>query len=304
MASSSHLVIPGQLIAVSQDGEEESSFLRGHGTYLEREADSSQLRASVTGTVQRVNKLISVLPLTYNRYESHVGDLVVGRITAVSLNRWKVQLVSYQYTAALPLSGVHLPGGVQRVRTQQDAREMRMFLKEGDLVSAEVHKIMNDGVSVQLHTRSTRYGKLENGCFLTVPPGLIPKRKNHYVSNFLNQFDVLLGCNGWVWMQRQLKNDSINSADTAGGEAPLVGGPELVELQEAQRAQHAQTPYSLEERQNLSRLRNSIECLRFASALITVENMGRVYQESIVQRLAPRQMLHHVLELTECMTQL
>lgn len=292
--SSSHLVIPGQLIAVSQDGDEDSTFLRGHGTYLERENDSSQLRASVTGTVQRVNKLVSVMPLTNSCYESNVGDLVVGRILSVSLNRWKVQLMPYQNTASLPLSGVHLPGGVQRVRTQQDAREMRTFLKEGDLVSAEVHKILNDGVGVQLHTRSTRYGKLENGCFVIVPPGLIPKRKNHYISSFLHQFDVLLGCNGWVWIQRQVKSEN----STEGGDAPVLGGPELAELQEAQRRQHAQTPYSLEERQNLARLRNCIECLRMASVPVTVEHMEAVYNESTAQKLKPPQILKQVVSLT------
>jgi len=302
---SSPLVIPGQLIAVSEDGNEESSFLRGHGTYLEHsdEDGSTSLRASVTGTVQRVNKLISVLPMTYNRYESHVGDLVVGRITAVSLNRWKVQLVPYQHGASLPLSGVHLPGGVQRMRTLQDAREMRSFLQEGDLVSAEVHKIMNDGVSVQLHTRSTRYGKLENGVFVTVPPGLIPKRKNHYIANFLNQqFDILLGCNGWVWMQRAVKTTTPSgNPEEDPGTTQVLGGPELAELQEAQRAEHAQTPYSFQERHNLARLRNTVECLRWAAAPITVENLQHVYQASLQQDLSPLAMLQNVRTLSSVM---
>ena len=311
-----NVVIPGQLIAVSHEGEEETSFLRGHGTYIEEAADSSgndiggsttqNLRASVTGTVQRVNKLISVIPLAVHRYEGYVGDLVVGRIVSVGLNRWKVQLVSHQPTAVLPLSGVHLPGGVQRMRTQQDAREMRQFLTEGDLVSAEVHKTLTaDGgssssSSLQLHTRSTRYGKLENGCWIQVPPGRIPKRKHHYVTNFIQgQFDILLGCNGWIWMQRAASKsthapNSMNTADSrhprygGGGDAGdgmsssttslLLGGPELAELQEAQRAQHAAQPYSREERLELARLRNAVECLRLASLPITVESVEYVYR--------------------------
>lgn len=36
---------------------------------------------------------------------------------------------------------------------------MRQYLKEGDLVSAEVQNIFNDG-ALSLHTRSMKYGKV------------------------------------------------------------------------------------------------------------------------------------------------
>mmetsp|Transcript_21019 Transcript_21019/g.58192 ORF Transcript_21019/g.58192 Transcript_21019/m.58192 type:complete len:193 (+) Transcript_21019:1532-2110(+) len=190
---------------------------------------------------------------------------------------------------------------------------MRTFLKEGDLVSAEVHKILNDGVTVQLHTRSTRYGKLENGCFVTVPPGLIPKRKSHFVSKFIDgRFDILLGCNGWIWMQRAVQatnhpsaqdntSNSHNDITTTTTEETTasLGGPELAQLQEAQRDQHAQTPYSLQERQQLARLRNTVECLRLTSTPVTLETMQKVYHESIRQTMEPFQMLQHVLPLTQ-----
>lgn len=322
------VVIPGQLIAVSREGEEESSFLRGHGTYIDDDESGNgivgetKLRASVTGTVQRVNKLISVLPLAVHRYDGHVGDLVVGRIVSVGLNRWKVQLVPHQPSAILPLSGVHLPGGVQRMRTQQDAREMRQYLTEGDLVSAEVHKTLNDGASLQLHTRSTRYGKLENGCWIQVPPGRIPKRKQHYISNCIHgQFDILLGCNGWIWMQRaatnksstkKLQQEQQQQQDSAGTEMAMgkddegasetaLGGPELVELQEAQRAQHAALPYSNQERQALARLRNAVEFLRLGGCIpITLEAIEQVFHYSLQHQWAPTALLHpkNVVTLT------
>lgn len=44
---------------------------------------------------------------------------------------------------------------------------MRDYLKEGDLVSAEVQQIHHDGV-LSLHTRSLKYGKLAQGILLTV----------------------------------------------------------------------------------------------------------------------------------------
>jgi exosome complex component RRP4 len=67
--------------------------------------------SSVAGTIQRVNKLISVKALKA-RYTPEVGDLVIGRIVEVGALRWKVEANARQ-DAVLMLSSVNLPGGVQ-----------------------------------------------------------------------------------------------------------------------------------------------------------------------------------------------
>lgn len=117
--------------------------VRGHGTYV----DNEEVIASVVGTVERVNKLVTVrairtrcvlnsLGMTrslmweiFQRYNPEIGDLVVGRITEVTFcltrrdsleltfiqvqpRRWKVDANSRQ-DAVLMLSSVNLPGGVQ-----------------------------------------------------------------------------------------------------------------------------------------------------------------------------------------------
>jgi exosome complex component RRP4 len=53
-------------------------FGSGHGTYI----SDDKVISSVTGKVERVNKLVSVRPLRA-RYTPEVGDLVVGRIAEV-----------------------------------------------------------------------------------------------------------------------------------------------------------------------------------------------------------------------------
>jgi hypothetical protein len=100
-----------------------------------------RLIASVAGTVERVNKLISVIPLSPSIYVGQVGDLVIGRIVGVGGSRWKVSLTCSSPSSAgangsmkegqLPLSGVNLPGGVQRIRTSEDALAMRSLYKGG-----------------------------------------------------------------------------------------------------------------------------------------------------------------------------
>ena len=222
-----HLVVPGQIIAVSSENDEGAAegFLRGHGTYIEtipgtdggpspaRAVVSSgagggaddddaaaaggagggggtkRLVASVAGTVERVNKLVSVVPLSSSVYAGQVGDLVVGRIAAVGPTRWRVALslsssgsgagAGLGRAAQLPLSGADLPGGVQRIRTAEDARGMRRLYGEGDLLSAEVQQVAQADGTLVLHTRSLRYGRLENGCAVQVPPGLVRRMRQH-----------------------------------------------------------------------------------------------------------------------------
>lgn len=288
------LVIPGQVIASSSieggDGKDENSFLRGHGTYVERvENKEERLIASVCGTVQRMNKLITVIPFCESRYQGNVGDLVVGRVTAVGTSQWTISLVSQQKDARLPLSGVHLPGGAQRVRTAQDQRDMRLFLQEGDLICAEVHKVQPSDGSLSLHTRSFRYSKMENGTLVQVPPSLIPRRKNHYISMINNTLDVLWGTNGNIWIQRKLKEMGGDEANN------------LADLQEQLRQEHAKTPVLPDERQAIARLRNAIECLRLVHSMVTPEFAEEIYNRSVTFGLTPSQMLlpQNVVSLTE-----
>lgn len=290
MTTAQHLVIPGQVIAsANSDSTEEQSFLRGHGTYVHRVLDEDRLVASVCGTVQRVNKLITVIPFCELLYQGHVGDLVIGRIMSVQNTRWTVQLVPNQRDAQLPLSGVHLPGGAQRVRTAQDQRDMRSFLQEGDLISAEVHKVQPSDGSLMLHTRSFRYSKLENGSLIRVPPALIARRKNHALTMINGSLDVLWGTNGLIWIQRALKSSGGDDAK------------DLAELQEELRRQHANTPVMPDERESIARLRNAIECLRLVHSMVTPEFAENIFKKSIEKNWRPYEMLQpeNVLELTE-----
>ena len=315
-SSGSFLVVPGHVLAVSQKQDEASSFLRGHGTYIEsivdddrdlvdqQQSGESRLVASVVGMVQRVNKLVSVLPLSERGgYTGQVGDLVVGRILTVSSTRWTVQLSpggGPTSEASLPLSGVYLPGGAQRMRTAQDARAMRFFLKEGDLVAAEIHKVPSGNASVgswQLHTRSTRYGKLENGCLVTVPPFLVPRRKQHVSALNLptaatagsgptSPVLIIFGCNGSIWLQRDLA-----TFDQDGSNNTIGGGPELVELHQKQQEMHAATPYSLDDRKMMCRLSNCLQILVTAKQACTVENLETLYAASL-EYSSPSKLLH------------
>jgi exosome complex RNA-binding protein Rrp4 len=52
--------------------------------------------------------------------------------------------------AALLLSAVILPDGMQRIRGYEDQLQMRSFFQENDVISAEVQNIMVRGISGSL----------------------------------------------------------------------------------------------------------------------------------------------------------
>lgn len=233
----------GEYVSVGDVIATESGFLRGHGTVV---VDGA-LRSSVCGFVVRVNKLVSVRPVS-SRYEGSVGDVVVGRVAGVGDKRWRVDVNSRQH-AVLHLSAIHLADGVQRRRTQEDELHMRENFSESDLISAEVQKVGHDG-QVSIHTRSLKYGKLRCGQFLRVPSVLVRRQKQHFHSLRCG-VDVILGNNGYLW---------LSPTGAAADGAP---------------------PADAEARRRLCRVRNSVVVLGRAFVPIFVGTINDVYDESV-----------------------
>ncbi|THV08560.1 exosome complex exonuclease rrp4 [Dendrothele bispora CBS 962.96] len=202
---SSKITYPGEYLTSSQ------AFMRGHGTYV----DDEEVIASVSGMVERVNKLVTVRAIR-TRYNPEVGDLVVGRITEVQPRRWKVEANSRQ-DAVLMLSSVNLPGGVQRRKLESDELQMRTFFEEGDLLVAEVQAFFSDG-TMSLHTRSLSYGKLRNGQLVTVPPNLVRRLKSHFISLPCG-VDLILGLNGYIWVSKHIKESEREGEEGFDAEA-------------------------------------------------------------------------------------
>lgn len=207
----------GEEVAVVADAVQDAEgALRGHGVQLR----DGMLVATVCGVVQRVNKLVTV-QAWQQRYRAEVGDVVVGRVIEASGKRWRVDLGA-QVDAALLLSAVNLPGGAQRRRTAEDELNMRSIFKEGDLLTAEVQAVHHDG-SIMLHTRSSKYGQLQEGLVVAAAPGLIKRQKQHFIQLGVGTgVSVVLGCNGLVWIEPGPQTQSPSSTSTPGDAAPTT----------------------------------------------------------------------------------
>ena len=281
--------------------EDDNEYLNETSSHYHDPQQPQRLIASVAGTIERVNKLITIHPFAPMPYQGQVGDLVIGRITSVQSSRWKVHLGSACRDASLPLSGINLPGGVQRIRTAQDALEMREWFVEGDLLSAEVQTVQHYDGTIMLHTRSLRYGKLENGCLVVVPAGLIVKRKQHFVtlpvasitSPHLSEqedapnVDIILGTNGFIWIQRSTPKSWKDALHSDDGGAVV----RLAETFQKLKKRHVETPVLPEERENIARVRNSIEALKLMSCRITPETLMEVFRASVEQNVSVKDML-------------
>jgi exosome complex component RRP4 len=198
----------------------------------------------------------------------------------VQQKRWKVDTNS-RLDSILNLSSINLPGGVLRRRSTQDEMMIRDYLKEGDLISAEVQHVNNDG-SLSLHTRSLKYGKLTEGTLIYVPPSLIKRSKNHF-HNLLCGASLILGNNGNVWISPVVLDDHQQeqrrfqlSSDTG---ASSIDAPT-----------HTVT---MEERQTVARLRNCISALSSNKVPLFDTTIQYTYDASLRYEVRPHPIMTH-----------
>lgn len=301
------IVLPGDVLS------SEKGYLRGHGTFVieskkntteneenndmydedeelysdeemeghEENSNSKAIVSSVAGVVSRINRLIQVNPIQY-RYTGEVGDVIVGRVIEVEQRRWKVDLNAQHY-GTLHLGAINLPGGALRRRTVEDSLNMRTFFTERDLISAEIAKVNTDG-RLNVHTRSLRYGKLENGVVVYVGSQLIKRSKNHFISfNEDIGIDAIFGLNGIIWLQVRNK--------LAQQERDTVEDTKMISEMEEKQKIHASKVYSKKERLQLARMRNVIVWMNKNRRFITEETVEAEFMRSIQLKLEPKDIL-------------
>ena len=277
---------------------------RGHGTYIN--PLSTSIIATVAGTVQKTNKLLSVTPLRA-RYNPEIGDLVVGRIVEVQSRRWKVD-VAAPLLAQLPLSAINLPGGILRRRTSADELQIRNFFSEGDLVVAEVQSVHSDG-SASLHTRSLKYGKLRNGVFLAVAGtggsgtskikgkkgeigsgsgtafgtagtgGVVRSRRQVWTVTTANgggDVDVILGVNGYIWISKHAEGDEAASSTTDS-----VSITRMEEMVSSSIYSSQNDEISPPTRREIARLTQCIRVLVLGGVRVDEETVTSAYEASL-----------------------
>jgi len=181
------LVIPGDTISCPVGS------MPGFGTF----EDNGQIVANTMGYPAMYNKLVCVNALK-GRYQGETGNVVIGRISQVANNRWKVNVGSQQ-EAVLFLSSIDLPTGEHRIRSEADQLKMREYFNHNDLMSAEVQSSKKEGKPINLQTRSAKFGKLSNGMLVRTSPMLVERLKQHFLTLEIG-VDLVFGRNGLIWV--------------------------------------------------------------------------------------------------------
>jgi len=232
--NSSRLYLPGDLITLN--GVDMTKCIQGRG--IGRGNKTGSFKAHQRGRIERMNQMI-MLSSAGGRYTPTVGDLVVSRVVDVNFTQaaWIVDVKGHR-NASLPLASIVLPCGTQRRRNEQDQLAMRELFDVNDVIIAEVQRVGRENQSCSLHTRSAKYGKLQNGVAVSVPSYLIVRCDKHMSSIKLgedetsrrkprsdgkmmvdgSQVYVILGVNGLIWIgapPESGEQDSLNYAEAA-----------------------------------------------------------------------------------------
>lgn len=188
-----------------------------------------------------------------------------------------------------------------RRRTTSDELAMRQYLREGELVMAEVQTVFGDG-SAGLHTRSLRYGKLRNGVFLSVVGqggsggGVVRSRRQVWTVKGRGGgggVDVVLGVNGFVWICRHVEpgGEGVGDGGAAtvgvGAGGPLSGGARQVGsarledgvsegMYEARNAEVGR-----ETRREIARLAGCVRCLVEGGCRVDEETVMAAYEAAV-----------------------
>jgi exosome complex component RRP4 len=177
------VVVPGQLLA---EGRYRPSF----GTYDE----DGKIFSSLVGLAELRGNTVKVVALE-GAYIPKEGDLVIGTITLVAGNNWKIN-IGGPYGASL-----HANNALRRPYSDDISEYMDM----GDVIAAEVIAFdRGSGPFLGMKGRGLRV--LQGGMILEVSPAKIPRiigRRGSMI-NMINDhlnIDTMVGQNGRIWIR-------------------------------------------------------------------------------------------------------
>ncbi|MFW9974078.1 MAG: exosome complex RNA-binding protein Rrp4 [Candidatus Thorarchaeota archaeon] len=177
------VVVPGQLLA---EGRYRASF----GTY----GEDGKIFSSLVGLAELRGNTVKVVALE-GAYIPKEGDLVIGTITLVAGNNWKVD-IGGPYGAS-----IHANNALRRPYSE----DISEYMDIGDVIAAEV--IAFDRVSgpfLGMKGRGLRV--LQGGMILDVSPAKIPRiigRRGSMINMIKDHLNIqtMVGQNGRIWIR-------------------------------------------------------------------------------------------------------
>lgn len=177
------VVVPGQLLA---EGRYRASF----GTY----GEDGKIFSSLVGLAELRGNTVKVVALE-GAYIPKEGDLVIGIITLVAGNNWKVD-IGGPYGASL-----HANNALRRPYSD----DISEYMDIGDVIAAEIIAFdRGSGPFLGMKGRGLRV--LQGGMILNVSPAKIPRiigRRGSMINMIKDHLNIqtMVGQNGRIWIR-------------------------------------------------------------------------------------------------------
>lgn len=143
----------------------------------------------------------------------------------------------------------------------------------------QVQAINRQDGNVALHMRGSKYGKLRYGQLVCVPCKLIRRRSSHFIDLVDEGIQLILGCNGWIFVG--LKNKAEVKSDRRA--APFGAGSAPAEFVDF-------TPEP-EQWRLCTRFATAIKCVAKLGVPVSVELLQDIVKESDINGVSCTQML-------------
>ncbi|ODV95628.1 hypothetical protein PACTADRAFT_50326 [Pachysolen tannophilus NRRL Y-2460] len=200
------LVIPGDLISVKFDA---NNVVLGPGVCISKKDNESIIptSAGILQLQEKKNQNYIYIESNNKRYIPSMGDYVVGTVTGVFGDYFKISLSNFQ--SSVILSTMAFPNA---------SKKNRPNLKNGDLVYARVSSCFKD-IDVEIECidpttgKDGGFGLLEGGYVFEVKLGyarwLFFDKQNPLLEILASKckFEIAIGINGKIW----LKTDDLKT---------------------------------------------------------------------------------------------
>lgn len=179
------VVVPGQLLA-------EGRYRPSYGTYDE----NGKIYSTLVGLAELRGNTVKVVALE-GAYIPKEGDLVIGIITTVAGNNWKVD-IGGPYGASL-----HANNALRRPYSD----DISEYMDIGDVIVAEVLAFdRQSGPFLSMKGRGLRV--LDGGMLIDVSPAKIPRiigRRGSMINMITDHLKIqtVVGQNGRIWIKAQ-----------------------------------------------------------------------------------------------------
>ena len=188
------IVVPGELLAKGMDN------FPGSGTYREKE----EIFSSRLGIVYLDGRTIKVIPLS-GVYMPKTGDTIICKVIDISFSGWRLDTNS-AYSAML---------GLKEATSDYVGRgaDLTQYYNLNDYVVCKIINVTSQKL-VDVSMREPGLKKLVGGHVFKVNTNKVPRiigKKGSMVSMIKNATDcrIVVGQNGLVWIQGEVKNEII-----------------------------------------------------------------------------------------------